>query len=52
MIVAMAAAVLGSLVAARFLPAHATSDAPVATEVPAARIVQLAGAEAAIQVNP
>jgi EmrB/QacA subfamily drug resistance transporter len=47
MLVAVAAAILGALVAARFLPARAGNEAPVAAEIEAPVIPALAVAEAA-----
>jgi EmrB/QacA subfamily drug resistance transporter len=47
MIAATVAALLGSLVAARFLPAHGAGEPTVVAEAHAARSLELAGAEAA-----
>jgi hypothetical protein len=47
MLVAVAAALLGSLVAARFLPARAVSEAPVSAEAEAAEVRTLSTAQAA-----
>jgi len=52
MIAATAAALLGSLVAALFLPARSAGEVTISAEVPAARVVQRVGAGAAGAVSP
>ncbi len=47
MIIAMAAALVGSLIAARFLPARPPDEAPVGSHIQAAGLIELSAANAA-----